>query len=175
MKKYWALKTKEDLGDRRTFEDQWDKFKVNKVIAIGWERIRVAPDKASLKDVATAIKRAYRSSDKAAIIQAGIIKKFVNISEGDKVLLCGGYSSRYPEKVHLYGVATVTDPFEDHEFEDWRWRFSHKAQIKPFGKTGKNKPREFLVQRLKKGSLLQTVHKISKEGFESVIAGISKG
>ncbi len=168
--KFWALKTKEDLGNRRDFEDHWDNFNANKRIAIGWERIDAAPDRVSLRDIAAAIQKAYRSSDKAAIIQAGIIKKFVNISEGDKVLLCGGYApNQTAKKVHLYGVATVTGPFEDRDSESWRWRFRRKAQIKPFGQNGKDVPKKFLVQRLKRGSLLQTIHEISKEGFERVV------
>jgi len=180
--KYWALKTKEDLGNRRDFEEHWDNFKVNKVIAIGWERIDVTPDRVSLRDIASAIKKAYRSSDKAASTQASIIKKFVNISEGDEVLLCGGYApNQTTKKVHLYGVATVTGPFEDHDSEGWSWRFRHEAKIEPFGPNGKDVLKEFLVQRLQSAktkkplkSLLQTLHEISQEGFERVIEDIGK-
>jgi len=172
--KYWALKTRESWN-RQDFTDHWNDFKTESVIAIGWEKADVSPDKASLDEIATAIKKAYGGTDKAAITNATTIQKFVNISPGDKILVCRGYAPNQHKEVLLYGIATVTGSFEDCTSQSWRWRFRHEAEIKPFGQNGKPVPKKFLVQRLRKKALLQTLHEITKEGFESVIEGISKG
>jgi len=172
--KYWALKTRE-TWNRQDFTDHWKDFIAENVIAIGWEKIDVAPDRASKDELIAAIKKAYGGSDKSAATNARTIQKFVSISVGDKVLLCKGYAPNQGKKVLLYGTALVTGPFEDHDSEGWRWRFRHKAQIKqPFGLNGKEAPKEFLVRRLQKKSLLQTLHEISEEGFERVIEDVGK-
>ena len=44
--KYWALKTRESWN-RQVVKDHWDSFKDKCVIAIGWEKTDVAPDRAS--------------------------------------------------------------------------------------------------------------------------------
>jgi len=172
--KFWALKTKEDLGNRQDFVDHWDDFAAEGVIAIGWEAIDVSPDRASLDEIAAAIKKAYGGTDKAATTNANTIRKFVSISPGDKVLVCRGYAPNQRKKVHLYGIAAVTGLFEDHDSKGWRWRFRHKAEIELFGTNGKDVSKEFLARRLGKEALLQTLHEISKEGFERVVEDIVK-
>ena len=171
--KYWVLKTREDWN-RKDFTDHWDDFKTESVIAIGWEEIDVAPDRTSLDEIKAAVKKAYDGSDKAAATSAGTIQKFVSISQGDKVLLCRGYAPNQVKKVHLYGTALVIGSFEDHDSKGWRWRFRHKAKIEPFGLNGKDVPKEFLVRSLQKQSLLQTLHEISKKGFERVVEDLGK-
>jgi len=172
--KYWVLKTREDWN-RQEFKDHWDNFKDEGVIAIGWEKIDVSPDKASKDEIVAAIKKAYGRSDKSADTSATTIQKFISISPGDRVLLCQGYAPKQGKKVHLYGTAFVTGPFEDHDSEGWHWRFRHNAQIKqPFGLNGKDVLKKFLVRRLAKQSLLQTLHEISKEGFKRVIEDVGK-
>jgi len=171
--KYWALKTRESWN-RQDFTDHWNDFKTESVIAIGWEKADVSPDKASLDEIAAAIKKAYGGTDKAATTNATTIQKFVSISPRDKVLVCQGYAPNQHKKVHLYGIATVTGLFEDHDSKGWRWRFRHKAKIDPFGTNGKDVSKEFLVRRLAKRSLLQTLNEISQEGFERVIEDLGK-
>ena len=171
--KHWALKTRESWN-RQEFEDHWNNFKDEGFIAIGWEKADVSPDKASLDKIAAAIKKAYGGTDKAATTNATTIQKFVSISPGDKVLVCQGYAPNQHKKVHLYGIATVTGLFEDHDSKGWRWRFRHKAKIEPFGTNGKDVSKEFLVRRLGKESLLQTLHRISEEGFERVVEDMVK-
>jgi len=171
--KYWVLKTRE-TWNRQGFTDHWDDFMAESVIAIGWEKIDVAPDKASMDEIVAAIKKAYGGRDKSTTTNARTIQKFVSISQGDKVLLCQGYAPNQVKKVRLYGTALVTGPFEDHDSEKWRWRFRHKAKIEPFGLNRKDVPKEFLVRRLQKKSLLQTLHEISKKGFERVVEDLGK-
>ena len=171
--KYWALKTREDRNPRHSAE-HWEDFLAERLIAIGWEKIGVSPDRASLDEIAAAIKKAYGGTNKAATTNANTIQKFVSISPRDKVLICQGYAPNQHKKVHLYGIATVIGLFEDHDSKRWQWRFRHKAKIEPFGTNGKDVLKEFLVRRLGKGSLLQTLHEISKEGFGRVVEDIVK-
>ncbi|MBA7691720.1 hypothetical protein ES703_100271 [subsurface metagenome] len=172
--KYWALKTRESWS-RQDFTDHWNDFKTESVIAIGWEKADVSPDKASLDEIAVAIKKAYGGTDKAATTNATTIQKFVSISPRDKILLCRGYAPNQVKKVHLYGTALVTGPFIDCASKNWKWRFRHKAKIdETFGPNGKDVSKEFLVQRLAKRALLQTLHEISQEGFERVIEDLGK-
>jgi len=170
--KYWVLKTRE-TWNRQDFTDHWKSFIAESVIAIGWEKIDVAPDRASKDELIAAIKKAYGGSDKSAATNAATIQKFVSISVGDKVLLCQGYAPNQGKKVHLYGIAQVTGPFEDCH-SNW-WRFRHKAEIEPFGPNGEDVPKKFLVRMLERRSLLQTLHRISEEGFERVIEYVGKG
>ena len=178
--KYWALKTRESWN-RQDFTDHWNDFKTESVIAIGWEKADVSPDRASKDELIAAIKKAYGGSDKSADTSATTIQKFVSISPGDKILVCQGYAPNQVKKVRLYGTALVTGPFEDHDSEEWQWRFRHEAEIEPFRPNGKAVPKEFLVQRLQSAktkkplkSLLQTLHEISKQGFERVVEDIGK-
>ena len=180
--KYWALKTRQ-TGKRRDFiADHWDKFKGERVIAIGWEEIDISPNRDTSPDkLIAAIKKAYGGKDKSAATNAATIRKFVSISQGDKVLLCQGYAPNQVKKVRLYGTALVTGPFKDRSSEEWQWRFRHEAKVKPFGPNGEYVPKEFLVQRLQSAktkkpleALRQTLHEITKEGFERVVEDVGK-
>ena len=109
-----------------------------------------------------------------AHISGKIRMHYIRVLPGDKVLICQGYAPIQHKKVHLYGIATVTGLFEDQDSKGWKWRFRHKAKIEPFGTNGEEVSKEFLVRRLEKGALLQTLHEISKEGFERIIEDIVK-
>ena len=176
--KYWVLKSREGRGGC----DYWNCFLSEGVIAIGWNDIDVRPDGVSHEELVDSLRETYGYSERQATVAANTIRKFVEISIDDKVLLCRGYAPNQVKKVHLYGTALVTGPFEDHDSEGWSWRFRHKAKIdETFRPNGKDVPKEFLVQRLQSAktkkplkSLLQTLHEISKEGFERVIEDVGK-
>ncbi|MCK4273745.1 MAG: hypothetical protein KAW90_02545 [Dehalococcoidales bacterium] len=168
---YWALKTRESRENRQDMsEDHWDDFVREKVIAIGWEKLDISPDNASPSMLINSLKSNYGySSDKQASIVARIIQKFVNISIGDRVLICQGYSPNQLKDVRLYGVAIVTSPFKNNLRSSW-WDYQHDAKIEPFANRGNKKiPKALFEKKLNKGSLLLTIHEISKEGFESVV------
>ena len=169
---YWVLKTRASQSNRQDFTPYWDRFVAECVIAIGWEKLDVAPDKASEDEIIAAVKRAYNGSDKASVTAARTIRKFVSIAEGDRVLLCQGYAPNQVKEVHLYGIAQVAGPFYRVYDSDW-WHFKHKAKIHPFGPNGKDVSKELLVRRLAKGALLQTLHRISEEAFKGVVEEIS--
>jgi len=171
MTKYWALKTRRSQDDRRDMsDDKWKKFIDERVIAIGWEKIGVSPNKVNDAELKSAIRRAYHCSDRVATISARTIKKFVELNENDKILICQGFTSNEDDnkKVHLYGTAEKIGPFYDDSKYDW-WRFKHKAKINKFGQTGKNIPKKLLANKLRKGSLLLTIQQITKEGYANIV------
>ena len=169
--KYWVLKTREGRGGC----DYWNCFLSEDVIAIGWNDIDVRPDGVSHEELVDSLRETYGYSERQATVAANTIRKFVEISIYDKVLLCRGYAPNQVKKVHLYGTALVTGPFIDCASKNWKWRFRHKAKIdETFGPNGKDVSKEFLVQRLAKRALLQTLHEISQEGLERVIEDLGK-
>ena len=171
---YWALKTRESKNNRQDMsEDHWKDFVENNVIAIGWEKLRISPDKASRNDLFNALKRKYKYSDKQAFIAADIVQKFVNLAKGDKVLICQGYTAKQNKNVYLYGTAKVTGPFINNITSNW-WHYQHKAEIQRFRKTRREIPKKLLANKLSKGSLLLTLQKITKEGYESVVEWVRR-
>ncbi len=172
---YWALKTRASDENRTKFEEKWDKFVSECVIAIGWEKIDVSPDKVDDNELKKAVRNAYHCSDRAAGIAARTIRKFVGLNENDKILICRGYTPNEGDSkmVHIYGTAQKIGSFYDDRDSKW-WRFKHGAKIEEFRKDRTLIPKRILVKMLKRGSLLLTLQEITKEGFESVVKWVRR-
>ena len=158
--RYWVLKTREGRGGH----DYWDRFCDESVIAIGWNDISVRPHVVSEEDLESSLREKYPLDDEKH--GARTIKKFMDIGDGDKVLLCQGYSPNQSKNVYIYGVARVTGTFYDDGASDW-WGFKHKAVIQP---VKQHVPKSLLVRTLNKSSMLQTLHEVDREGFERLLS-----
>lgn len=170
----WALKTR-DLTNPQEPDDYWSQFLYEKVIAIGWPAIDVNPAGVSRNALADSIIRTHNlpfgmnySVYRARVI-ATMIQNFVNIGNGDEILICQGYSpNQKPETlVHLYGFAQVNGSFFLDQNSNW-WKFKHKATIRSFRGNGLNVPKSLLEQTLGKASLMQALHKIEIDSFRKL-------
>ena len=157
--RYWALKTKSGSDG----EEHWENFKTDSVIAIGWEGIKVDPSKVSKSQLRAAIAEAHGGDEPNRAAMK--IQKFIELNDGDIVLICKGYTSNQQKPVHIYGFARVTGPFFDDRFSGWKWRFKHKAVIQY---VEKELPRDVVAKSLKKDSLRETIHEIDQSGLESL-------
>lgn len=99
---YWILKAKDSSGRRK--ELQWDHFKIEQVIAIGWN-----------------------DPDSPNTWERTAVKNFSAIAPNDTVLVCDGWSSPQLKPVRLYGIATNISPeYEETEhypgqlWDNWR-------------------------------------------------------
>lgn len=180
MRKYWALKTREDIDpEHGDYHPCWENFKSEGVIAIGW---KLSPEfhksRSILEDVAfddlvkdlksTSYHERTPRADRQAKIAANTILKFTNeVSVGDRVLLCQGYAANQRKDVYIYGFAQVDGPTKYDEDSDW-WSFKRKAKIGFIIEAEVTKG--FLAEILKKGSLRQTLHKIDidESGFDQL-------
>ena len=163
--RFWALKTTTGKGkDQVTF---WPNFVSESVIAIAWSRIGVDPSKVSEPQLLSAIRNAF--PDESEKLVANKIKKFVELQEGDLVLVCHGYSSSpQANLVRIYGFARVSGPFRDERTEKsgWSWTFKHKADIQI---VNRQLPRDVIARALGKESLMQTIHELDRSGIERLI------
>ena len=158
---YWALKTTEGgFGP-----SHWGDFLAEDVIAVGWTDIRLDPSAVSRRALETALDRAYPKEDAASAAKK--ILWFVDMNIRDLVIVCRGYAPRQTTDVHIHGVARVEGPFRYEVQSSW-WLFKRKASIQVIDQ---RLPLEAMVRALRKGSLMETIHKLEAEEFEA-FAGI---
>lgn len=141
----WAIKT----TSRSSGRDYWPLFVSESVIAIGWHEI----------DPGENAKHAKR-----------MVKMFKDITVGDRVLICRGYSGNQRKDVCIYGFATVTGSFKDDKPLNG-WRFTRGAKI---CRVETYVPVDRLRKALKMGSMRQTLHQINKEGFQQLKSQLCK-
>lgn len=153
----WVIKTTEGSGGR----DYWDKFYSEGVIAIGWNDIKVRPHMVSMEELKNSVKNAYPHD---AGHGARTIDNFVDISIGDRVLICRGYPPNQEKDVYIHGIATITSGFYDDADSDW-WMLKHKADIRLIER---NVPKALLVATLGKSSMMQTLHSVTKDGLDQL-------
>lgn len=162
---YWALKT----TSGSTGKSHWQSFLAESVIAVGWRELQVDPSKVSDAQLRSAITATY--PEEAAAIAATTIRRFVQLREGDIVLLCRGYAPVQERDVHIHGVARVTGPFRDDQHSTWDWHFKHDAVIQVIDM---DVPKETVARALGKQSLMKTIHVLDKVGFERLAAELKK-
>ena len=150
---YWVLKTTSGA----TGEDHWQRFLSESVIAIGWSAIKGDPSKLTDPQLIDAVAVAY--PEKNPLRTAKKIRKFINLSVGDIVLICRGYNSTQKKPVYVYGFARVCGEFHDDRSSSWIWRFKHRAVIQ---EVNMNLPMEEVAEVLEKNTLLETIHQIDR-------------
>ena len=153
--RYWVLKTTAGpYGDQ-----YWPTFVSEDVIAVGWEDIDVDPSSATDDELRQAVRDAYPHDNPSRV--ANKIKKFVNLQEGDVVILCRGYPPNSSADVHVYGIARVAGSFLNDTQSSW-WRFKHPAVIQVIDE---NLPRDIMAEALNRQSLMETIHELEPARF----------
>lgn len=158
---YWALKT----TSGSTGKQHWPMFLADGVIAVGWSGLPLNPAKVSDVELRGALVKTYTYSERQAQVAATQIRKFVGVKPGDIILLCRGYTSNQDKDVHIHGVARVTGPFRAEPHKKGEWRFKHDAVIQEINL---DLPRYTVASALKKKSLRQTIHCLTKPSFDLV-------
>ena len=174
---YWVLKTTEGSGGL----SRWKDFVRERVISIGWEDIveimateyGVGPgdyDIEALKAAAGAW-----AADAGHPVDSGHAARMLDcfsrgFSIGDRVILCRGYAASQRANVHLYGLAVVDGDAFDDRGTNW-WRLKRPAI---FRRERRDIPKDIFVNTLERGSLLQTIHRISKDAYEEFCRRIQR-
>lgn len=160
--RYWALKSTE--GPQGT--DHWEEFYVDQVVAIGWGSVNLnLSDGATAWDIRRAVDATFpnESSTKVAKV-ANKIYKFVHLSDGDVLVICGGYNAKQ-KTVVVKGLARVDGPFQKKNQTAGKWRFRHKAIVR---RVDLEIPRDAIVEAIGKKTLLETIHELSPKQFEKL-------
>lgn len=155
-KRFWALKTTAGAYGPQ----HWMDFLAEDVIAIGWSDIDVDPSIVTDDELRNTVRRIYSKRDANRVVKQ--IRRFVDLSIGDLVLVCRGYPPNSTADVHIYGIARVTGEFIADTKSSW-WKFKHKAVIQVIDQ---NMPQRVVARALKKDSLMETIHELSPEQFE---------
>lgn len=181
---YWVLKT--TAGPQG--DSYWENFIKEKVISIGWEDIAtimsdngIEPREYSLDTLKAAAAEWHETTDGWRIDPnhaARMIHKFSKeFSIHDRVIVCKGYNGNQYADVHLYGLAVVKDCayYDTYSKGDkgkiW-WRLKRSADIR---RMDVDIPKEVFTSTLQeKGSLLKTIHDISKEDYERFFSRIQE-
>ncbi len=166
---YWILKT--TAGN--TGPSQWKEFVKERVVSIGWlDVVAIMADQRGMEpgeyEVEHLNSAAATWSDRdpgagdpkhAANMLCCFTKEF---AIGDRIILCRGYAANQSADVCLYGLAIVDGGVFDDRGSDW-WRLKRHSVI---WRKDLSVPKSVYVNTLGRGSLLQTIHKISKEEYE---------
>ncbi len=158
---FWILKTRSG----NTWEDYWQKFKSEEVVAIGWEKLSLNPAKSTKDEITRQLSEVYTDEEVGRPARAaGLIRRFVDQWEvGDLVLLCRGFPGNASGDVFFYGYARVEGDFFVDENDSQR-KFKRPATIQ---KVEIGLPKELYVQALDRGSLMETIHEATEEQFYS--------
>jgi|GEM_PF-1758049 len=160
---YWVLKSTEGA----TGKDHWEEFLDERVVAIGWEKLSVDPSK--MMDgtlLQSAIKKSYPDyTSKQASQAAAKIRKFVNLSEGDTLVICRGYPATQQKAVSIRGLARITGTFRAEKYRSGKWRFKHNAVVQ---RVDVKIPKEAFAKAIEKGSLMETIQSLSRDQFEKL-------
>ena len=166
---WWVLKATE--GSHGTL--RWDEFVEERVISVGWNDIvgimgdeeGAQPNEYSRESLNAAAElwaegEANPGDPRHA---AKILFWFSqDMSIGDRVIICRGYAASQIAAVCLYGLAIVDgDVFDDSDSEWWRLKRSAV-----FRRMDIDIPKEVFVNALRSESLLQTMHRITKDEYE---------
>ena len=154
---YWALKTTSGA----TGKQHWPSFVADSAVAVGWSDIPIDPSQVSDEKLRGAIRKTYPDDDVPGA--AAKIRKFVEMKEGDIVLVCRGYSPQQTTDVHIHGLARVTGPFRVDHRPKWDWKFKHDAVIQV---VNMDLPKKTVAVALGKDSLMQTIHQLDAAGFD---------
>ena len=167
---YWVLKTVEGIGGKC----QWQEFVRERVISVGWTDLIVLMSAETgippanythpiLRNAAELWARGMaskRSQEHAVKTIYWFCKSF---ARGDRIIICNGYSPNQVADVHLYGLAIVEGDVYDDSKSDW-WRLKRSVALM---RKESNIPKQVFVDALQKGSLRQTIHRISQERYEA--------
>lgn len=174
---YWVLKTTEGKDGR----SRWKEFVEERVVSIGWTDLvriigadqRIEPSKYTLpllRAAAVQWERGQvreRRQNHAVKMLDWFCRSF---SRGDRIIVCRGFAANQKSGVLLYGLAIVDgDTIEDLQ-SDW-WLLKRKAVLL---KKEIEIPRRIYAETLGKGSLLQTIHRISEEKYEAFVRETQK-
>lgn len=166
---YWVLKTTKGSHG----ESLWQEFVRERVVSIGWEEIveiasnqgRIQPTEYTFEGLCSAAEEWAADPQDAGSAghAARMLHKFAReFSIGDRIIVCRGYGARQTADVCLYGLAIVDGEVVDHVASGW-WRLKRRAV---FQREERKIPKDVYVNALGKGSLLHTIHSISKGEYE---------
>lgn len=165
MKRYWVLKTREDIDRAKNiFREHWTEFKDEHVIAIGWDITTKPPEMTTQADIENELRitfytdRTVKAARQAKIAARTVWKFISEMSIGDEVLLCRGYTKNQKKGVRIYGFARVEGQCQRDQYSDW-WKLKRCADIWP---VDRDVSRERLAEILQKGTLLSTLHEVKK-------------
>jgi HKD family nuclease len=167
----FVLKSTEGSGpDARR---HWPMFESEQVIAIGWETVAIDPSTVTDDDLWAAVDAAYshlkpRSKDFAV----RTIRDFVNMPVGSIVIVCHGYASNASDGnlVHIYAFARVSGSFTPTPFVPGEWRFRRSVILQV---VDASLTVGVMRKLLGAGSLMQTLHRVSKDAVEAIADELS--
>ena len=157
--RYWALKTTSGISGK----EYWPQFLSENVVLIGWEKLSVDPSKVSDSELRSALRELV--PDKSPSSAAIKIRTFVDLHDGDLILICKGYSAIQNKLVHIYGLARVIGPFRADPMNGKVWRFKHDAVIQPIDI---DLPKDVIARALQKDSLRATIHQLTRDEFKRI-------
>jgi hypothetical protein len=153
-RRYWVLKTRSST----TRINHWKSFLAENVVAVGWSRLGVDPAGLDRKALVHAVSHAYPEKRPYG---AAVLENFVGMANGDIVIVANGYTAQTMAPVHVYGVARIEGPFWKDWTSNW-WKHKHPAVIQPIEAA---LPKGTLEACFGKGSMRQTLHKITPKAF----------
>lgn len=119
----WLIKTTEGGP---AYNDHWDEFQAEKVIAIGF--LSIKSDPMQFESYEQFLKHIKSKHDRHQHYVASTIYKFSHVCrDGDTAIICTGYASNQKRDVYVYGIAKIGRYFYD-KFSSW-WRFKRHAEI----------------------------------------------
>ena len=165
----WVLKT--TVGS--TGPSRWEEFVKEQVLSIGWvDVVEIMADQRGIDpgefEIESLVDAAATWADREQ--DAGNPNHAANMlycftrefTIGDRVILCSGYAPNQYADVYLYGLAIVDGNIFDDRASDW-WRLKRRSVL---WRKDVYIPKAVFVNALGNGSLLQTIHKISKNEYE---------
>lgn len=167
-RKWWVLKATEGSGGTL----RWDEFVEERVISVGWNDIvGIASDeegtqpKAYSRGTLNAAAQlwAKREGDPGDTNHAAKTLFWFcrDMTIGDRVIICRGYPANQRVAVRLYGLAIVDGDVFDDSHSEW-WRLKRSAVIR---RMDIDISKDVFVNALRSESLLQTMHRITKDGY----------
>ena len=162
IEKYYILKTTAGAKGK----DYWEQFIKEGVISIGWENVKIDPMHLPKKEkLKTDLIRCYDAPRAASKIL-----KFLNIDEGDIIVICSGYPPNSNEDVFLYGFAKADKKKKWDASSSW-WKLKIKADIQI---VEKRISVNILRDTFMKDSMLEAIHKVDRDVFLQFISLINE-
>jgi HKD family nuclease len=159
---YWALKA----TSGSTGKLHWPMFLAEDVISIGWAELPGDPSQMTDIQLRTAIKKTFDCEPTIVGKTLNAIRQFENMPTGSVVVVCRGYIRGQKKPVHIHGFARVTGDFYAERYKKGEWRFRRAAYIQPIDESV---PRSIVANAIRKQSLRQTIHALSKSEFDRLV------
>lgn len=166
-KRHWTIKTRD--GREKGAKDYWNKFRSERVIALGWgNELKIDPREVNHGELRARIQTRYGCpSNKAGRISTEIMQ-FAGLEDGlktdDVVWVIGSFATTQIKPIYVYGIALVGGELQCDWKSGW-WNFKRGAKIFPI-----ERPLDIEEARKCFGmkAMVETLYSVPANSFEKL-------